>query len=398
MRLGSALVLAVTPALAMTLALVGCASPPRGTEIFESEGRPAGAADRAFLPGVPYVSWNEAARLWFRERDLTNPSFHAAFLMVLGYWGQHWALTEDRAALQQWGIADRGTASSLGALKSFIDAGVPVIVPGAITPFAHFVNPAPSPGLLGTMQPFEASPGQPDPLLATFRVLIGYDDARRVVTLHDPTFGPAWTIDYDGFDRMWSLSNRTWMVMRPHDPRAIVAERQAAPPYRARTADEQAANDLVFALALSARGRDRDAANRLRQALTRPDISVGYRHLLRLELANYDVHRGRFRAAAEGADEAARLVPESPGPWSVAAEAYRRLGRAHDADAAAARARQLAACSEAAQVSGHGEVKVLPETLYRPEQRVLASVVARDFFVVAPCPDTGVTWLLRPLP
>jgi len=43
-------------------------------------------------------------------------------------------------------------------------------------------------------------------------------------------------------------------------------------------------------------------------------------------------------------------------------------------------------------------VKVLPETLYRPEQRVLAAVIARDFFVVAPCPDTGVTWLLRPLP
>jgi len=398
MRPGSALVLAAMLTLAVMLAVVGCASPPRATEIFESEGRPAGAADRAFLPGVPYVSWNEAARLWFRERDLANPSSHAAFLMVLGYWGQHWALTEDRAALQQWGIADRGTASSLGALKSFLDTGVPVIVPGAITPLAHFVNPARSPGLLGTMQPFEASPGQWDPLLATFRVLIGYDDARRVVTLHDPTFGPAWTIDYDGFDRLWSLTNRTWMVMRPHDPRPIVAERQAAPPYRARTADEQAANDLVFGLALSARGRDRDAANRLRQALARPDISVGYQHLLRLQLANYDVHRGRFRAAAEGADEAARLVPESPAPWNVAAEAYRRLGRAQDADAAAARARQLAACSEAAQVTGHGEVKVLPETLYRPEQRALASVVARDFFVVAPCPEAGVTWLLRPLP
>src|SRR5215470_11061448 len=398
MRLRSARAVAAMLTLAITLAFVGCASPPRAPEIFESEGRPAGAADRALLLGVPYVSWNEAARLWFRERDLANPSSHAAFLMVLGYWGQHWALTEDRAALQQWGIADRGTASSLGALKSFLDTGVPVIVPGAITPLAHFVNPARSPGLLGTMQPFEASPGQWDPLLATFRVLIDYDDARRVVTLHDPTFGPAWTIDYDGFDRLWSLTNRTWMVMRPHDPRAIVAERQAAPPYRARTADEQAANDLVFALALSARGRDRDAANRLRQALTRADISVGYRHLLRLQLANDDVHRGRFRAAAEGADEAARLVPESPAPWSVAAEAYRRLGRAQDADAAAARARQLAACSEAAQVGGHGEVKVLPETLYRPEQRALASVVARDFFVVAPCPDAGVTWLLRPLP
>src|SRR6266700_2920381 len=364
MRLGSAL------ALALAVMLVGCASSQRGTDVFESEGRPASAADRAFLPGVPYVSWNEAARLWFRERDLTNPSFHASFLMVLGYWGQHWSLMDDRTALQEWGITDKGTAPSLASVKSFLDAGVPVIVPGAITPLAHFANPARAPGLLGTMQPLDARPGQWDPLLATFRVVIGYDDARRVVTLHDPTFGPAWTVDYDDFDRMWSLTNRTWMVMRPHDPRPIVAERQVAPPYRERTADEQAATDLVYALALSAGGRDREAADHLRQAL----------------------------AAADSADEAARLVPESPAPWSVAAEAYRRLGRAQDADAAAARARQLAACSEGAQVRGHGEVKVLPETLYRPEQRALASVIARDFFVVASCPDAGVTWLLRPLP
>ena len=392
MRLGSAL------ALAVMLAVVGCASSQRGTDVFESEGRPAGAADRAFLPGVPYVSWNEAARLWFRERDLTNPSFHASFLMVLGYWGQHWSLMDDRTALQEWGITDKGTAPGLASVKSFLDAGVPVIVPGAITPLAHFANPARAPGLLGTMQPLDARPGQWDPLLATFRVVVGYDDARRVVTLHDPTFGPAWTVDYDDFDRMWSLTNRTWMVMRPHDPRPIVAEHQVAPPYRARTADEQAATDLVHALALSAGGRDREAADRLRQALARADISVGYRHLLRLELAGYEMHRGRLRAAADSADEAARLVPESPAPWSVAAEAYRRLGRAQDADAAAARARQLAACSEGAQVRGHGEVKVLPETLYRPEQRALASVIARDFFVVASCPDAGVTWLLRPLP
>ena len=79
MRFGAALTLAVT------LAVVGCASTPRETEIFESEGRPAGAGDRALLAGVPYVSWNEAARLWFRERDLANPSSHAGFLMVLNF-------------------------------------------------------------------------------------------------------------------------------------------------------------------------------------------------------------------------------------------------------------------------------------------------------------------------
>ena len=392
MRLVAAFVLAVVVAVA------GCASSDRGRDVFEPEGRPESTADRAQIAGVPFVPWNEAARLWFRERDLANPSSHASFLMVLGYWGQHWSLTEDRTALQQWGMTDSGTAPSLRALRSFLDAGVPVIVPGAVTPFAHFVNPAQSPGLLGTMKPLDAQPRQWDPLLASFRVLIGYDGVRRVVTLHDPTFGPAWEIGEDDFDRMWALTNRAWVVMRPHEPRTIVDERRTAPPYRARTADELAASDLVFAQALATVGRDREAADRLRQGLARTDLSDSYRHLLTLELAASDVTRGRLRVAATGAEEAARLLPEHSRAWLVAAEAYRRLGRAQDADAAEARARQLAACSEATRVRGHGEVKVLPETLYRPEQRALAGVLAHDFFVVAACPDTGVTWLLRPLP
>lgn len=385
-------------ALTIIVAVAGCASTERGQEVFEPEGRPASAADRAYLTGVPFVSWNEAARLWFRERDLANPSSHAAFLMVLGYWGEHWALTEDRAALQQWGTADSGNAPGLAALKSFLDAGVPVIVPGAITSLAHPVTPARSPGLFGAMKPLEAQPRQWDPLLAVFRVLIGYDDARRIVTLHDPAFGPAWEIGYDDFDRMWALTNRAWVVMRPHEPRAIVSERRAEPPYRAQTADELAATDLVFAAALATVGRDREATERLRKGLARPDLSDGYRHLLRLELAAHDVNRGRLRDAVAGAEEAARLVPEHSRPWAIAAEAYRLLGRAQDADAAEARARQLAVCSEGAQVRGRGEVKVLPETLYRPEQRTLAAVIAHDFFIVAPCLDSGVTWLLRPLP
>src|SRR5262249_51417704 len=160
--------------------VLACATPPpRGREIFEPEGRPSSGGGRAQIAGVPFVSWNEAARLWFRERDLAHPSSHAAFLMVLGYWGQHWALTEDRTALEQWGIADSGTAPSLAAVKSFVDAGVPVIVPGAVTPIAHFMNPAPAPGLLGALQPLAEQPRRWDPLLAVFRVLIGYDDDRR---------------------------------------------------------------------------------------------------------------------------------------------------------------------------------------------------------------------------
>ena len=49
------------------------------------------------------------------------------------------------------------------------------------------------------------------------RVLIGYDDARRVVTLHDGSFGPAWEIGYDDFDTMWAARGRDFMVARPAD-------------------------------------------------------------------------------------------------------------------------------------------------------------------------------------
>ncbi len=37
------------------------------------------------------------------------------------------------------------------------------------------------------------------------RVVIGYDDARAMVTLQDPSFGPAWEVSYRDFDRMWTF-------------------------------------------------------------------------------------------------------------------------------------------------------------------------------------------------
>lgn len=38
---------------------------------------------------------------------------------------------------------------------------------------------------------------------AAARVVIGYDDERRVMIVHDPSFGPAWEIGYEDFENMW---------------------------------------------------------------------------------------------------------------------------------------------------------------------------------------------------
>jgi len=48
-------------------------------------------------------------------------------------------------------------------------------------------------------------------------VVIGYDDDRKVVILHDPSFGPAWEVGYDDFEMMWALFDHFYVVMYPPD-------------------------------------------------------------------------------------------------------------------------------------------------------------------------------------
>ena len=408
--------------LVLALALAGCAlSPP--AEVFEQEGQRSSAPARALVTGVPFVSWNEAARLWYRDRDRANPSSHAAFLMVLGYWGQHWALTEDREAMRRWGVSEARRAGALDELKPFIAAGLPVVVPSAVTPVAHPVSPArralaaarglavgggSASGVLGTMAPLETldrlgpAPGSErwEPLLAAFRVVIGYDDATSMLSLHDPTFGPAWTVGYAEFERMWALTDRAYFVMRPHQPSAAGARAPGDQEYRPRTLDEAAALDLVHAYALAAAGRSGEAQDRLTRAVARPGLSPGYEHLLRLELATQLAARGRVAAAVAEAERAAALLPEHHRPWAVLAELHRRQGPG-DAERAAeaeARARTLAACADLAAPPPMQELRTLPEGAYLAPQRTVAAMLARDFFVTLVCPDSGATWLLRPPP
>jgi len=48
----------------------------------------AAQAARVVIPGVPFISWEEAARLDYHDKSITNPSFPAALGMILRYWGQ----------------------------------------------------------------------------------------------------------------------------------------------------------------------------------------------------------------------------------------------------------------------------------------------------------------------
>ena len=407
--------------LLLALLLAACARPPSEPEVFEREGQRPAAPRRALIEGVRFVSWNEAARLWYRDRDRANPSSHAAFQMVLDYWGLHWAETEDQEAMRRWGAKEARPASGLQELKPFVSSGIPVIVPSALTPVAHPLSPSrralaairgiaiaeSGSGVLGTLVPLEtveragfgSGIDRSEFLLATFRVLLGYDDEARLVTLHDPTFGPAWKVSYADFERMWSLTGRAYMVMRPHDRSGARTRAASDSGYRERTADESAATDFAFAAALVAAGRGGEAQERLSRALTQPGLAPGYEHLLRLELAIQLAARGRTAAAITEAERAAALVPEHHRPWALLAELYRRAGtdteRAAEAET---RARALAACAELAAPPPASDLRPLPEAAYLPPQRAVAAALAHDFFVTVVCPGSGTTWLLRPPP
>ena len=96
--------------------------------------------------GVPFISWGEAARLEYQDKNILNPSVAASLGMVLKYWGQPLKLLKqsDKAlpkGPEGWGRVESGRGKSLNDLKRFIDRGIPVIVSPAITPYAHTLSP-----------------------------------------------------------------------------------------------------------------------------------------------------------------------------------------------------------------------------------------------------------------
>lgn len=105
---------------------------------------PQGLPPQALILGVPFISWSEARKLDYEEKDILNPSSPAAIGMVLEYWGKDLKLLKNlEEALKPggWAVVESGNAQSIEDLKPFISQGYPVVVNPAITPVAHPLSP-----------------------------------------------------------------------------------------------------------------------------------------------------------------------------------------------------------------------------------------------------------------
>jgi tetratricopeptide (TPR) repeat protein len=390
-----------------------------------AQGSTSGVPIRVVIPSVPFVSWNDAAHLEFQDKDFLNPSTAAAFATILKFWEQDLDLLKAHVKAFPresggWAITETGSAKSLADLKPLLARGLPVVVYTAITPFAHPVNPTaaafgamkkvklkepgPQSRILPLMTPFETfrslDEAQLHPwetLYDTARVLIGYDDTRRLVTLHDASFGPAWQIAYDEFDVMWAARGRGFMVARPND---ASKKASVSSDYPARTVDQLAATHWVMGSALAAAGRQNDAEAEIKKGLSLADIGKGYQHVLLFELAVQRYARGDIGEAINRSEAAAELVPQDPRPWILLAQAYgqgtpSRYRNAQRAEDAQKRAEEVGRCSENAQVSNHFEVRVMPPEMLQESQRDLANLLAHDFYISAGC-RSSIMWLLGP--
>ncbi|MDA2929702.1 ankyrin repeat domain-containing protein, partial [Acidobacteria bacterium AH-259-O06] len=343
--------------------------------------------------GVPFISWREAARLEYQDKEILNPSFAASLGMVLKYWGQDLKLLKkgDEALPRGpggWGHVDSGEGKNLNDLKRFIDRGIPVIVSPAMTPYAHTLDPGLfaiaammrfqikqegiCSGVLGRMVSlgmfrdlearFNMSPWES--LLQSSRVVIGYDDKQKIVILHDPSFGPAWQVSFDDFEKMWKPTKRWYLAAYPPSYAEVLAKQSPAPDYAPRTPDQQAAEQFVFSYALSCVGRMVEAQERLKNGLAIPGIAKGYQHLLLFELALQYGTLGNTEEAIAAAQKATELLPEHHRPWGFLAEVYRSSfieGWQQKAAAAERRASDL--CSDPAA------------------RKIVARVLARDVWI-----------------
>ena len=354
-------------------------------------------SDRVLIRGVPFISWAEAARLPYQDKSILNPSFAASLGMVLRYWGQDLSLLErSKSALPRepggWGRVKGGEAKSFDELKPWLARGIPILVSPAMTPVAHIPGPhvfglaAIDPavrrligeergvrsGVLGRMLALDTfrrlhEEGRHpwESLFVSSRVVIGYDDGKGIVILHDPSFGPGWEVRSDDFDTMWAAHERAYILAYPPDYAAILAARPPAPPYPSRTPDQQAAWQYVLGYALSSVGRVPEGEIQLKKGLAIRGVGNAYQHLLRLELALHAGTRGNMEDSTAMLRRAIDLLPQHHRPWQFIAQNARN-GFVPDAERKAAEADQKAAalCSD-------------PEA-----QKTVARMLARDFFIV----------------
>ncbi len=321
---------------------------------------------KALIEGVPFISWAEAARLDYQNKDILNPSVPASFGMILKYWGQNLDLLKDyEKALPKgpggWGVVENRKGKSVDELKPSIARGIPIFVYQALTPVAHIPTPVVAAYIeafgvekaketFSRGSKFEMSKEQYkqfksamegessrsgvfrkmesldtlrqigkiswESLLQSARVVIGYNDERRSVILHDPSFGPAWEVGYEDFEKMWEAVDRSYIVAYPPDYQKILSKRtQKITPYPPRTPDQQAAAHFVFGYALSSVGRTVEAEEEIKKGLAISDIGKGYQHLLLFELARIYRSKGNTEEAITTAQKSITLFPEHHRPY-----------------------------------------------------------------------------------
>jgi hypothetical protein len=153
---------------------------------------------------------------------------------------------------------------------------------------------------------------------AADRVVIGYDDDRRVVTMHDPSFGPALEVSYDAFESMWEPMNRGYVITYPPDATARLSRHTNAAAYRSRSTNERAAFQYVLGYALSCGLNARkEARESFLEGLELPELSPGYRHLFLVELAVLAMSDNNHGSAVKFLREATALVPHHSLPWRM---------------------------------------------------------------------------------
>lgn len=328
----------------------------------EPKASVADVPSKVLIPGVPYVSWSEAAQWRYEHKDILNPSAVATFKMIRRYWGQDgfrlFQFGPEEYLPEDWkGVTVSESATGLVDLKTWLARGVPVAVDLPFTPHAHPIpvtalvivaskvkdvklrDRGPSSQGFGRWASWEdqlqlssSGAAAPDQLRYAYirevihvawRVVIGFDDERKVMILHDPSFGPAWEMGYSDFESNWRLNGFNYVARPPQGYADSVAKRPASGPYPARTPDMQAAVHFAFGYGFSEVGRAAEAERELEKGLALPGVGNGYRHVLAYELAYHRRAAGRIEEAIALLRQAIEALPEAPGPYELLSEIYK---------------------------------------------------------------------------
>lgn len=373
----------------VVLCAIGIAAMPHATKAAQTT-----IPTKSLIKAVPYISWNEASQMEYGDKNILNPALPATQAMILKYWGvdAKKALKGKGDPTSNW-VTERKSAESLEELKSFIKRGIPVwIVPMPLTPVAHPLYLAfeawmiaadlkePKQGLCSWMSGRKMAPLDwfqqitkedfnplGESLYISARIMVGYDDDREVVILHDPTFGPAWEVDYKTFDQMWVRTDREYSVMHPRNYADVVSKRKEQQAYRDRKPDEQAAYHLLYACGLSSADRLAEAEDHLAKGAAISGISKGYRHILLIELARHQAAREAFKEAIESTEKAIDALSDNYFAWEYLASLYMMSGVGAKEGKAAENADKKARKLKGKGSATRKVVQTLPSDFWIPE-------------------------------